>query len=200
MTKANDNDIARLHRQGGSQAQIARQLGVSPSTVRRRMKKLQLPAGTLPSPDMERRVSLGLDALGQLVKINERANSVLDLLTFGPKRRLRQTIEEQVKETLDKYLSQNRLDGTKLPPIRFDFSRVTEDLKVALKAMAEIREQLKFHLDACKAVCDMQAAMEFEKAVLDAVGEVDPLVRRDIIQRLKEKRAAERPAAKPRAG
>ncbi len=198
MTELENNDLIRLHRHGMSQARIAQELGVAVSTVRRRLRKLGIVGRSPQALSPECHLSLGLNAVEQLAKVNERANAVLDLLTFDPEMRLRQIVEEQVQETLEKYMSTQKSGSQKKPPpIRFDFRRVTEDLKVALKAMAEIREQLKFYLDACKTLYDVQAITDFQRTVLEAIGEVDPLVRRDIIQRLKEERSAECPAGGP---
>ena len=61
------------------------------------------------------------------------------------------------------------------------------DLK--LRAMAEIRNQLRLQLDIFQSLYDMKAVQEFQDEVLTAIGEAAPNVRKRIIHRLNEKRA-----------
>ena len=61
------------------------------------------------------------------------------------------------------------------------------DLK--LRAMAEIRNQLRLQLDIFQSLYDMKAVQEFQDEVLTAIGEAAPDVRKRIICGLNEKRA-----------
>ena len=61
------------------------------------------------------------------------------------------------------------------------------DLK--LRAMAEIRNQLRLQLDIFQSLYDMKAVQEFQDEVLTAIGEASPDVRDKIICSLNEKRA-----------
>ena len=61
--------------------------------------------------------------------------------------------------------------------------------KVAQKYMQEIRGQLKLQLEMMESLHDMKAVHEFQKEVLDTIGEVAPDVRDRIIQNLIKKRA-----------
>ena len=61
------------------------------------------------------------------------------------------------------------------------------DLK--LRAMAEIRNQLRLQLDIFQSLYDMKAVQEFQDEVLTAIGEASPDVRDKIIRSLNEKRA-----------
>jgi len=61
------------------------------------------------------------------------------------------------------------------------------DLK--LRVMAEIRNQLRLQLDIFQSLYDMKAVEEFQREVLTSIGEVEPDVRKRIIQALNEKRA-----------
>jgi len=70
-----------------------------------------------------------------------------------------------------------------------DTAIAAKDHGTALNAMREIRGQLSLQLDIFKTLYDVQAAADFQREVLDAIGEVSPDVRDRIIQRLKEGRA-----------
>jgi hypothetical protein len=61
--------------------------------------------------------------------------------------------------------------------------------ELALKAMAEIRSQLKLQLEIFQCLYDMKAVQEFQDEVLTAIGDVTPDVRKRIIHKLNEKRA-----------
>ena len=59
---------------------------------------------------------------------------------------------------------------------------------MALKAMHEIREQLKLQFEMLKALYDMDNVAAFQEEVLTTIGEVEPDVRKRIIEKLKERR------------
>ena len=60
--------------------------------------------------------------------------------------------------------------------------------KLQIKVMAEIRGQLKLQLEILQTLYSMQAAEEFQNAVLETLKEVSPDVRNRVIQKLNEKR------------
>lgn len=70
-----------------------------------------------------------------------------------------------------------------------DTAIAAEDHGTALNAMREIRGQLSLQLEVFKTLYDIQAIADFQREVLDAIGEVNPDVRDRIIRRLKEGRA-----------
>ena len=53
----------------------------------------------------------------------------------------------------------------------------------------EIRKQLRFQLEVIRSLYDIRGVAEFQKEVLDAIGEASPEVRQAIVQRLVAKRA-----------
>jgi hypothetical protein len=61
--------------------------------------------------------------------------------------------------------------------------------ELALKAMAEIRGQLGLQLEIFKALYDMAAVAEFQKEVLEAIGNASPELRDQIIHNLQKTRA-----------
>lgn len=122
-----------------------------------------------------------LDAIGQLQKINEYANEMLDLLmawTRGDGDAL-QVLESQVKR-----IRIGNDEEVDIQEVKFKDPR-----ELALKAMAEIRGQLKLQLEMFQALFSLQAAEEFQSTVLQVIGEVDPDVRSEIIHRLNKQRA-----------
>ena len=88
-----------------------------------------------------------------------------------------QILESQIKVKVGK--DEEEVVGYKLKDPR----------ELALKAMAEIRSQLRLELDIFQTLYDMNAVQEFQQEVLDAIGEASPEVRSAIINRLNQKRA-----------
>jgi hypothetical protein len=60
---------------------------------------------------------------------------------------------------------------------------------MALKAMTEIRGQLKLQLEIFQALYDMAAVAEFQKEVLEAIGNASPETRDGIVHNLQKARA-----------
>ncbi|MBW2580686.1 MAG: hypothetical protein JRD00_07045 [Deltaproteobacteria bacterium] len=63
------------------------------------------------------------------------------------------------------------------------------DPGLKLKAIAEIRNQIKLQLEIFQSLFGLQAVQEFQQEVLTAIGEVAPEVRNRIVNNLKQKRA-----------
>jgi hypothetical protein len=76
--------------------------------------------------------------------------------------------------------------GTRKEPEEVEEYRFKDPRELALRAMAEIRGQLSLQLDMFKTLYDVEAIAEFQREVLEAIGEVSPDVRNRIVQRLKE--------------
>ena len=123
-----------------------------------------------------------IDAIEQLTRINEYANEILDLLmrwNRGDDEAL-QVLESQVAS------KKVRVGNEELEVQKVKFKDPRE---LALKAMAEIRGQLKLQLEIFQALFSLQAAEEFQNVVLETIAEVDPKVRNEILRRLNDKRA-----------
>jgi hypothetical protein len=85
--------------------------------------------------------------------------------------------------------------------INVELDRIQEDLKEAkgdgrlalqmiqIKHSEEIRKQLALQLDIFKALYDITAVAEFQKEVLEAIGNASPEIRDQIIHNLQKTRA-----------
>ena len=146
---------------GKSQREIAIFFGVTPGAVCQVKKELNI--NVIKSVALEnahRVVEKNLDAVEQLQKINDHANSLLD----------RAMMVVRGESAADPQVNEPSQD-------------------IALKAMKEIRGQLALQLDIFKTLYDMNAVAEFQKEVLDAIGEADPETRNKIIYGLQSRRA-----------
>ena len=70
-----------------------------------------------------------------------------------------------------------------------DLLDMAEDDSLRLKAMSEIRNQLKLQLEVFQALFSLQAAEEFQRIVLKVIGEIDGDARKEIIDRLNHERS-----------
>jgi hypothetical protein len=175
--------LNRLLRSGKTQRECAQVFGVTESAISKAKKELNVNVvKNVALENAHRVVDKNLNAVDQLQKINDHANELLDLcMAWGRGDDAALQILESQRTT-----RMARIGDEQVPVDEFKFKDPRE---LALKAMAEIRGQLKLQLDIFATLYDMKAAAEFQKEVLTAIGEVAPDVRSKIIHRLNEKRA-----------
>ncbi len=179
--KFSDIKLKQLVNEGLNTTQIAKRLGVTKGAVSQRLKALKLAASKevalVRAADVVRKE---LNAVEQLQKINDYANELLDLLmrwNRGDKEAL-QILESQVRTV--------KVKGQEEEITEYKFKDPRE---LALRAMQEIRGQLKLQLEIFQALYDAQAIAEFQKEVLTEIGNASPETRDQIIRNLKERRA-----------
>jgi biotin operon repressor len=182
--KINDRKLLRLlDKDGKSQSEAARELGVSRQAVNQRLQEIRgKTTKVVVAKKIEQVVDHKIDAIEQLTRINEYANEILDLLmrwNRGDDEAL-QVLESQVTS------KKIRIGNEELEVQKVKFKDPRE---LALKAMAEIRGQLKLQLEIFQALFSLQAAEEFQNVVLETIAEVEPKVRNEILRRLNDKRA-----------
>ena len=176
--------LNRMLRAGKSPKEVAEHFGVSQAAICKARKGLNVAVvKNVVLENAHKVVVEHLDTIGQLQKINQNANELLDLLMRwkrGDSEAL-QILESQVRKV--------KVKGSEEDVTEYKFKDPRE---LALKAMQEIRGQLGLQLDIFKTLYDVQAVAEFQKEVLSAIGEVSPDVRDRIIKRLKEGKALRR--------
>jgi len=176
--------LNQMLRAGKSPKQVAEHFGVSQAAICKARKGLNVAVvENVVLESAHKVVAEHLDTIGQLQKINQNANELLDLLmrwNRGDSEAL-QILESQVRKV--------KVKGSEEDVTEYKFKDPRE---LALKAMQEIRGQLGLQLDIFKTLYDVQAVAEFQKEVLSAIGEVSPDVRDRIIKRLKEGKALRR--------
>ena len=159
--------LNQMLRSGKRPKEIAQLFGVSEAAISKARKELNVAVvKNVALESAHRVVDKHLNTVDQLRKINEDANEILDLLMRWSRG------DEEALKSLDKQGQAKR-----------------DPRELALKAMQEIRGQLSLQLDIFRTLYDVQAIAEFQREVLNAIGEVSPDVRDRIIQRLKESRA-----------
>lgn len=173
--------LEQLFSEGNTVSKISQKLGVTKGAVSKALKRLG--KGVTQNVTLYHAgevVEKKINTIGQLQKINDYANELLDLLmrwNRGDQKAL-QILENQVRKV--------RVRGSEEEVTEYRFKDPRE---LALKAMQEIRSQLNLQLEIFKALYDLQAMEEFQKEVLTAIGEASPDVRDKIIRNLQKAKA-----------
>lgn len=173
--------LSHMLRSGKRAKDCAKFFGVSEGAISQARKELNISIiKNVQLENAHRVVGENLNAVVQLQKINDYANELLDLLMRWNRgdREALQILESQVRKV--------RVRGADEEVTEYRFKDPRE---LALKAMAEIRSQLSLQLEMFKCLYDVEAIADFQREVLNIIGEVDVNVRNRIIQRLKEGRA-----------
>ncbi len=143
---------------GKSQREIAKHFGVTPGAVSQVKKELNINVvKSMALESAHRVVERNLDAVGQLAKINQKANLILD---------------EMMRTMAENNLSE------------FQYKTVRE---LALKSMAEVRNQLSLQVEILRTLHDVQQVAAFQEEVLQIISEVDEKAKNEIIKRLKSR-------------
>jgi hypothetical protein len=182
QSKIDLDELHQLLTKGKTTKEIAKYFSVTPGAVSQAKKKLKISVvKNLSLETAHKVVGKHLDAVGQLQRINEYANELLDLLMRWNRG------DDQALQVLESQVGKVKVGKEEAELIRqYKFKDPRE---LAFIAMREIRGQLNLQLDIFKTMYDMAAVAEFQKEVLSAIGEVSQDVRARIIQRLKESRA-----------
>ncbi len=179
--RIDNNQLLQLIRNGDTVSEAARKLGVNKATVSVRLKELNVAINrNVTIRAAHKIVDREINALDQLQKINRDANELLDLLMRWNRG------EDAALQVLESQVRKIKVRGQEEEITEFKFKDPRE---LALKAMKEIRGQLKLQLEIFQALFDMQAVKQFQTEVLEVIGSVSTEARDEIIRRLTERNA-----------
>ena len=68
-------------------------------------------------------------------------------------------------------------------------NKMDDNNPLKVKILSEIRAQLNFQMQCFEILFNARAAQDFQESVLEALGEIDPYARQQVIQKLNEKSA-----------
>ncbi len=173
--------MLQLIRNGDTVTEAGRKMGVSRQAVSKRLNVLNIAISrNVAIQAAHKIVDREINALDQLQKINRDANELLDLL-MGWNRG-----EDVALRILESQVRKIKAGGQEEEISKYKFKDPREP---ALKAMQEIRGQLKLQLDIFQALFDMQAIQQFQAELLEVIGSVSTEARDEIIRRLTERNA-----------
>ena len=179
--RIDNNQLLQLIRNGDTVSEAARKLGVNKATVSVRLKELNVAINrNVAIRAAHKIVDREINALDQLQKINRDANEVLDLLMRWSRG------EDDALQILESQVRKIKVRGREEEISEYRFKDPRE---LALKAMQEIRGQLKLQLEIFQALFDMQAVKQFQAEVLEVIASVSTQARDEIIRRLTERNA-----------
>jgi hypothetical protein len=186
VKRISTTDIQKCFEAGLGVSETARQLGCTKGAISKRAKSLRITLNQKTSKDVVLFhagdiVAKEIDAVQQLRKINSHANELLDLLmrwNRGDDEALR-ILEGQVRK-VKVGRGENAQEITEY--------RMKDPRELALKAMQEIRGQIQLQFEIFSKLYDMESVAEFQEAILTTIGEVEPDVRKRIIEKLKDRR------------
>lgn len=179
--------LNQLLNAGKTQREVAQVFGVTEGAISKAKKELNINVvKSVALENAHRVVDKNLNTVEQLQKINEIAHQLLNELTGED-----QAIDRMVKAVEGSLMYEG--DPIKQREyIKQVILQVNQDKNTALKACAEIRNQLKLQLEIFQMLYDMRTIQEFQGEVLSAIGEVSKETRDEIIKRLKEKQTLRR--------
>jgi hypothetical protein len=189
VKKISTEDLQRCFEAGLGVRATARELKVTPGAVCKRAKGLGITLRHISPREAAIKdvvlyhagdvVNKELDAVDQLRKINSYANELLDLLmrwNRGDNEAL-QILESQVRKV--------KVRGSEQEITEYKFKDPRE---LALKAMQEIRGQIQLQFEIFEGLYNMESVAEFQEAILTTIAEVEPDVRKRIVEKLKDRR------------
>lgn len=182
--KINDKKLLDLiDREGCSQSEAARQMGVSRQAVSQRLTALK---GKLTKVQVLKPVKDVIDhkisTMAQLTKCNDFANEMLDSLMSW------QRGDPEALQVLESNMISRKIRVGGKDKWITEW-KIKDPRELALKAMAEIRNQIKLQFDMFQTIYSLQAAEDFQKTVLETIRKVAPDVRDEIIRALHRERS-----------
>ena len=179
--------LSQMLRAGKKQHEIAQFFKVSAGAISRAKRELNVSViRNVSLENAARVVDKQLNAVDQLQRINQISNRLLDELV-GEDRLI-----DRMVGAVTRSLAHEGDPEQQREYIRRVALQVSQDRNTALKACAEIRNQLRLQLEIFQMLYDLKASQEFQEEVLTAIGETSPEVRDAIIRRLTEKSALRR--------
>ncbi len=182
-------DIQRCFEAGLGVRETARELKVTPGAISKRAKSLGITLKrSTPKENTIKDVLLyhagdivtkEIDAVAQLHKINAHANELLDLLMRWNRG------DDEALQILESQVRKVKIRGTEKEIEEYKFKDPRE---LALRAMQEIRGQIELQFTIFSKLYDMESVAEFQEAILTTIAEVEPDVRKRIVEKLKDRR------------
>lgn len=186
-----------------TQAEAARVLGITKQAVNQKLKRLKNQTTQAvvaqPAPVVQGIVQDKLDTIGQLKKTNDAANELLDVCMAWARG---DDVSIQVLENTRRKIrlgvkGGNDEDDDGAGVTWVDEFKFKDPREIALKAMAEIRNQLKLQFDIFSTIYSIRSAEDFQNSVIEVIKEINPDAASLIVERLHSKQAIRRIIEQP---
>jgi hypothetical protein len=184
-------ELQKCFETGLGVTETARQLGVTKGAVSKRAKALKITLRrSTPKENAIKDVVLyhagdivtkEVNAVEQLHKINVYANELLDLLMRWNRG------DDEALQILESQITNRKVRVGKEIEFVKEY-KFKDPRELALKAMQEIRGQIQLQFEIFEGLYNMESVAEFQETVLTTIAEVEPDVRKRIVQKLKDGR------------
>lgn len=186
MSKIDKKELRRLLQAGKGVNECAKHFNCSPAAVSKVKKQLgRIVAKDVQLETVHRFVNEHLDTVGQLRKLNNSAHELLDSCMKwlrGDDEAL-QVLETQVR----KVRVGRGEDAEEVTEYKFKDPR-----EIALRAMAEIRGQLKLQNETLAMLAEVKAVHEFQQELIQILRQVDSRVCDEFLDRIDKRSALRR--------
>jgi hypothetical protein len=182
-------ELQKCFEAGLGVSETARQLNVTKGAISKRAKSLGINLRRSTSKANSIKdvvlfhagdiVTKEINAVKQLQKINSHANELLDLLMRWNRG------DDEALQILESQVRKVKVRGSEQEITEYKFKDPRE---LALRAMQEIRGQIQLQFEIFSKLYDMESVAEFQEAILTTIQEVEPDVRKRIIEKLKDRR------------
>lgn len=201
----NDEQFLKIVESCKTQVEAAKVLGISKQAVNSRIKKIRSKTTQSVVTGQVRQIDTivqdKLDTMGQLVKSNKYANELLDACMSWTRG------DPEAIQVLENTRRRIRLgvkggpDGEEGNGFKWvDEFKFKDPREIALKAMAEIRHQLKLQFDMFSTIFSLKQAELFQAAIIEEIRMCEPDVAKHIVERLHSKQAIRRIIEQPGPG
>jgi hypothetical protein len=191
IKKISTEDLQRCFEAGLGVRGTARELKVTPGAISKRAKGLGITLRHIsPKQGAIKDVVLyhagdivtkEINAVDQLHKINSYANELLDLLMRWNRG------DDEALQILESQITNRKVRVGKEIEFVKEF-KFKDPRELALKAMQEIRGQIQLQFEIFEGLYNMESIAEFQEAILTTIAEVEPDVRKRIVEKLKDRR------------
>lgn len=184
--KVDKAKLKELHDRGITAAQIARQFGVSKAAISKALKAMGKAVNSHVAIEKAKKVvDRKMVTIEQLQKINDYANELLDLVMRWNRG---EDVALQILEKQARKIKIGKGDNVQwITEYKFKDPR-----EIGLRAMQEIREQLKLQMEMYKTLFDLKANAEFQQELIALLGDIDTNVRDEFVRRLEKKQLIRR--------
>ena len=166
--------LQRMVRAGKTGKQIAEHFKVSEGAVSIAKRNVNVSVARVASLEHANEIVYqNFNLMHQLNKVNQHSNELMDLLLAacgGDKKALKALKSHAVTHT----------------------TKLKDPKEILLKVFAEVREQISLQMNMMASLYDSRAVAEFQREILDTIGEVDPNVKKAIITKLNQKKSLRR--------
>ncbi len=179
--KIHRDKLFQLLADGKSLTECARYFKVTPAAIHKAKKAgAVVIAKDMHLKSAHRFVDQHLNTVEQLRNINSYANELLELCMAW------QRGDENALQILESQVKKVRVGKDEKFVEKFKFKDPRE---IALKAMAEIRSQLRLQNETLAMLAEMSAVMEFQQTLIELLKEIDPNVKDEFLRRLAKRKA-----------